>query len=541
MSRLPPRTRRPGRPPASERDLDADWSRAEAPRPAGETAAGVTHRRGALTTASHEIRTPLAAIVGLADLLAAETLTPAQAALVRAIGISGRGLLSLVDDLLDVSRADLGRLGLTPEPTAPRALLEDVVELIAPRAHAKGLELALSLTGPLPAEVTVDAGRLRQVLMNLVGNAVKFTANGGVELAVVAHARRRGLARLDISVSDTGPGIAEADQARVFAAFEQAGDAQPGRRDGVGLGLAIARGIVEAMGGVLRLDSTLGKGARFAFTLDLPASPPAAPATADLAGRAVLALSPGRFEPAAWRHALAAAGATMEHAETVWDARRALATRAFDLMLIDHSATGDAVAMLADIGPERPPALVVLGPADRGGLKRFLAAGFAGHLVKPIRQAAFTRVLGPVLAARPVEAADPAAPSVARLPLAVLVVEDDEISALLARTLLLHLGARVDVVGDGAAALAAWRTATAEAAPYDMILIDQHLPGLDGPETIAALRAEAGAERARIVAVTADPEVLAADIARAAGADACLVKPLDADALVAAAGGAHAD
>lgn len=536
MSRLPPRTRRAARPHSSERDLDADWSRADL---GGTSASGGAQRRGALTTASHEIRTPLAAIVGLADLLAAETLTPAQAALVRAIGVSGRGLLSLVDDLLDVSRADLGRLGLSPEPTSPRALLEDVVELIAPRAHAKGLELALSLAGPLPAEVTVDAGRLRQVLMNLVGNAVKFTASGGVELAVVAHTRRRGLARLDISVSDTGPGIAEADQARVFAAFEQAGDTQPGRRDGVGLGLAIARGIVEAMGGILRLDSALGKGARFAFTLDLPATSPTSPAMADLAGRAVLTLSPGRFEPAAWAGALARAGATMEHVETVWDARRALTARAFDLMLIDHSATGDAVAMLADIGPERPPALVVLGPADRGGVARFLAAGFAGHLVKPIRQAAFARVLGPVLAARPVEATNTATPPLARLPRSVLVVEDDEISALLARTLLLHLGARVDVVGDGLAALATWRAAVDEGAPYDVILVDQHLPGLDGPDTIAALRAEAGA--ARIVAISADPGQEAADIARAAGADACLVKPLDADALVAAAGVSGAD
>lgn len=492
-------------------------------------------RRRALTTASHEIRTPLAAIVGLADLLGAETLTPAQAALVRAIGVSGRSLLSLVDDILDVSRADLGRLRLTPEPTALAPFLEDVVELIAPRAHAKGLELALSISGRLPAEVTVDAGRLRQVLLNLIGNAIKFTVTGGVELAVTAGPRRRGLVRLAISVSDSGPGIAAADQARVFAAFEQAEAAGTGRRDGVGLGLAIARAIVEAMGGTLRLDSTPGAGARFAFTLDLPASAPLAPPRR-LVGRAVLVLAPGRFEPAAWCRALADAGAEPVSVDTVWDARRALATRRFDVMLVDQSPALDAATVLNDIGPERPAALVALGPADRPALPRFLGAGFAGHLVKPIRPAAFARVLSRVLEAPPQEATATATPAPPRLSRSVLVVEDDEISALLARTLLLHLGARPHVVADGVAALAAWTSASAAGHPYDLALVDQHLPGLDGPATIAALRAAPGGSGARIVAITAEPGPEAAAAARDAGADRCLVKPLDADTLVAAAG-----
>lgn len=538
MSRMPPSRRRRGpaatpavAPRPNEHELDVDWARAES---AVDAPLG-PGRREALTTASHEIRTPLAAIVGLADLLGAETLTPAQAALVRAIGVSGRSLLSLVDDILDISRADLGRLRLAPEPTALAPFLEDVVELIAPRAHAKGLELALSVTGRLPAEVMVDAGRLRQVLLNLIGNAVKFTTIGGVELAVAAGPRRRGLVRLAIAVNDSGPGIAAADQARVFAAFEQAADAGASRRDGVGLGLAIARAIVEVMGGTLRLDSTPGAGARFAFTLDLPASaPPAQPRR--LAGRAVLVLAPGRFEPAAWCRALGDAGAEALAVDTVWDARRALVARRFDVMLVDHSAALDAAAVLNDIGPDRPPALVALGPADRPALPRFLGAGFAGHLVKPIRAATFARVLGRVLEASPQEATDTATPAPPRLPLSVLVVEDDEISALLARTLLLHLGARPHVVADGPAALAAWTAASAAGSPYDLALVDQHLPGLDGPATIAALRGAPGGSGARIVAVTAEPGPEAAAAARDAGADRCLVKPLDADTLVAAAG-----
>lgn len=541
MSRVPPSKRRRGpaapsvvEPRSNERQLDADWSRAETATPPGPDRPTVARRR-ALTTASHEIRTPLAAIVGLADLLGAEPLTPAQQALARAIGVSGRALLSLVDDLLDVSRAELGRLRLLPEPTTLAPFLEDIVELIAPRAYAKGLELALTVVGPLPAEVTIDAGRLRQVLLNLIGNAVKFTQSGGVELAVAARARRRGLVRLDFAVTDTGPGIAAADQARIFSAFEQAETAGADRRDGVGLGLAICRAIVDAMGGAIHLDSAPGEGARFAFTLDLPASAPAA-SPSGVAGRAVLVLAPGRFEPAAWQRGLDDAGADALVVETVWDARRALTARAFDALLVDHSAGLDAVAALNDIGPERPPAFVALGPADRPALPRFLGGGFAGHFVKPIRHAAFARVLGRLFEARPQDAARAASPTAARLPLSVLVAEDDEISALLARTLLLHLGARPHVVGDGSAALAAWRAAAATAEPFDLALIDQQLPGLDGPELIAALRANPGGNGARIVAVTADANPEAAAAARAAGADLCLVKPIDADALVAAAG-----
>lgn len=535
----------------SESDLDVAWSRTEifpnlAPGPQAKTGnepgddlgadgAHLVGRRRALTTASHEIRTPLAAIVGLADLLVAEPLTPAQSALARGIGVSGRALLSLVDDLLDLSRADLGRLRLAPEPTPLAAFLEDVVELIAPRAHAKGLELALTRIGPWPATVTVDAGRLRQVLLNLLGNAVKFTMVGGVELAVAAAPRRRGIVRLDIAVTDTGPGIAAADQARIFTAFEQADGAGAARREGVGLGLALCRAIVDAMGGAIHLDSVPGEGARFGFRLDLPAKA-APPAGTELAGRAILVLAPGRFEPAAWRRGLSAAGAAATLAETVWDARRALAAGRFDLLVVDQSPSMNAIAALNDIGSERPPAVVALGPADRPALPRYVGAGFVGHLIKPIRHASLARVLSRIVAAQPLEVAATGAPALARLPLSVLVAEDDDISALLARTLLLRLGARPEIVADGAAAVAAWTAAIAAGRPHDLALIDQQLPGLDGPATIAALRAAPGGAALRIVAVTADPSAETAQAARAAGADLCLVKPLDVDALIEIAG-----
>jgi CheY-like chemotaxis protein len=532
---LPPGLLQPAAPPRPDEGvLDADWARHDA------AGAGQRAGRHAVATVSHEIRTPLAAIVGLADLLAVEALTPSQAALVRAIGVSGRSLLSLVDDLLDVTRADAGRLVLRPAPTPLVGLLEDLTELIAPRAQAKGLELALSVAGPLPATVTVDADRLRQILLNLIGNAVKFTERGGVELSVAARVAGRGRWRLAFTVTDTGPGIDPDDEARVFAAFEQLG-AAGNRAGGVGLGLAIARALTEAMGGRIRLlRRRAAGGARFAVDLTLPGEPPVPPSPPRLVGRAVLLVAAGRFEPTVWSRAVAGLGATVDRVETVWDARQALGRRRYDALLVDNAGGVEAVDLIGAIGPDHPPAVVMVSAADRPLLGHLTAAGFAGHLTKPVRRAAFERVLPAVIEARALDSVRPSATRAGRLPLSVLVAEDDEIAALLARTLLMHLGARPEIVTDGPAALAAWRAAAAAGRPHDLALIDLQLPRLDGTEVIRALRADPAATALRILAMSADPGRDAADAARQAGADDCLVKPLDPDTLVAAAGRAVA-
>jgi CheY-like chemotaxis protein/nitrogen-specific signal transduction histidine kinase len=517
---------------SEEHLLDEDWLAREADELRRARAAN-DQRARFLATASHEIRTPLAAMIGLADLLLGEPLTPAQMTYAHAIRTSGEALMSLVDDVLDVSRIEAGRLDLKPSPTDVAPLLESLIELVAPRAQAKGLELALRMTQTLPS-VAVDAGRLRQVLLNLVGNAVKFTEVGGVELAVACEAAPEGIARLRFTVTDTGPGVAEADQARIFCEYEQAESGPARRHGGTGLGLPIAAAIVEAMGGRIALSSRPGGGAAFTFALDLPRLGEATTQPL-LAGQRLLILSPTRFEAPALADALGLVGAEAIVAESLWDARQALAQKRFDSLLIDHG-DDEAARVLAELGDITPPAIVMIRPADRQDLPRLKAAGFIGHLVKPVRSASLVKVVEARL--RDGEVASDAAPipaSTGRLDADILMAEDDDINALLGRTLLARLGARVDVVGDGEAAIAAARARLASGRPYDLVLMDMHMPGMDGAEAIAVLRGLDSARRMRILALTADPTGATEEAALAAGADGRLLKPLDAAALLAAA------
>jgi signal transduction histidine kinase/CheY-like chemotaxis protein len=501
-----------------------------------------------LAAVSHEFRTPLNGILGLNDLLLETELTPDQETYAKGVHSSGEALLTLIDDLLDFSRIESGRLDLRPGPTDLEALCHDIVELLAGRAHGKGIDIAAAVDPSLPP-VAVDAVRLRQVLLNLAGNGVKFTEQGGVTLRAERTAGGSpGRVRIVFSVSDSGPGVAPADRERIFEEFEQADTAIARRHGGAGLGLAISRRIVRRMGGDIDYDERPGGGAVFRFALDAAIAGAAEPPPpSDLRGRTILLLAPDGAEPPVLAHVLAGRGAAVRRAANAVEGAAlagaaAAAKLGYDAVLMDGRIAPDIGATLTrfrEAAGRRLPAVVLIESGERGRIEALRAAGFDAYLVRPVRRASLEKIVGDVLGAGKGFGVDPAdvrprrprAPRRAAESLEVLLAEDNEISALLSRAVLEGLGHHVTEVRDGTAAVAA---AGERPGRFAAILMDLHMPGLDGLAAARAIRdleRSSGAERTAILAVTADvlPETRAA--AGAAGIDAVLEKPVAPDHL----------
>ena len=483
----------------------------------------VARRGRMLATLSHEIRTPLNGVLGMAGLLAATGLDSTQRAYLAALRDSGEHLLGLVGDVLDYARLDAGRLELEPVATDAERLIQGVAELLSPRAHAGGLEIAAAVdpAAPPPA-ILADDGRLRQVLFNLAGNAVKLTRSGGVRLTASASpADDPARMRVRFTVRDTGPGLSQAAQARVFEEFEQ-GEAGVAA-GGAGLGLAIARRLADAMAGRLGVESREGQGAAFWLEAEFPradaADPARDPLGGALAGRTVGVASPSALvREAAAAQVEACGGRALVAAEVA-----ALADRALDALLVDP---GSAAA------PPPPPgvrALLLLAPEARDRIAPARAAGYAGYLIKPLRRASLAvQVLGAPAAgadrAAPPQGHDERAVATPARGMRVLLAEDNPVNALLARALLQREGCQVDRAASGEEALAA-----CDRGGYDLVLMDLRMPGLDGLAATRALRARG--DRTPVVALTANAFAEDRRAALAAGMDDFLVKPVDAAAL----------
>jgi PAS domain S-box-containing protein len=498
-----------------------------------------------LANMSHEIRTPMNAILGMAHLALESGLDERRAGYVSNIHRAAESLLGILGDILDLSKIEAGQLAIEDIAFNLDEVLERVAAVVGLKAEEKGLDLVYALPPRLPRRLVGDPSRLRQVLVNLLANAIKFTERGAVVVAVSAPAREADTIDLRFEVRDTGVGIPPEVQARLFQPFEQGDPTTSRRHGGTGLGLAISRHLVQLMGGEIGVTSTPGQGSCFHFTvrLGLDASPDehAVAAATLLAGRRVLVCDDNEPARLALRELAAGLGlqptACADGAtalDTVLSADHADAP--FDIVILDWRMPGmDGIECLRRLGEtrlrHRPPAVLMV-TAFSSAEARQAAAGagveLAALLSKPVTPSslfdACTRVFVPGAAAPAPPARDAAALARQRQALAgarLLLAEDNPMNQLIAQELLRDAGIELVTVDDGAAALAAL-----EQGAFDGVLMDGQMPVMDGYEATRRLRADPRWQTLPVIAMTADAMVGDRARALACGMNDHVAKPV---------------
>ncbi len=482
-----------------------------------------------LANMTHELRTPMNGVVGMAELLGESPLDDDQRLYVDTIRSSGEALLAIINDVLDFSKAEADRLKLFPQTFDLERCIHEVLLLVQAAAKDKGLLLVVDYDLFLPTRIVADPGRVRQVLTNLIGNAVKFTEAGHVIVRVAGFPLDGGLHDLRITVEDTGIGIPAGQLGHIFGEFNQVEDQANRKFEGTGLGLAITKRLVALMGGTVWVDSTPGQGSAFGISLPVEAGEgePGVPERA-ITLKSVLIVADAVIDRVIMERQLTALGLTVAVFRSLAEAEAAgAALPAFDLMLQDDGAADFAgagtVGRLRGKGLTAP--VVLLSARGDGGIAEagLADAGLAAILAKPVMRSALYRVLQDL-------SEQPAATEPARLAysaperrMRVLAAEDNRTNQLVLRKMVQALDIDLHLAANGREAVEMWR-----ALSPDLIFMDISMPEMDGRDAARAIRAAEAPQGGHvpIVALTAHAMEGDAEGILASGIDACLTKPL---------------